>query len=131
MDIFVNKIYEQDKVINGLSVGDMTVFKNMEQAFGLAKFKMILEEINKREFEPMYFFHHYCQFVIFFQYDPILRYTFKLMDFSGNIDIALDQYLTLQKIGWRPEDMNKIMQSFQATKTYQGELGVLKVVDLA
>lgn len=128
IEIFVNTILERNGVINGISVLEQTTLDNLIQVHGERKLYAWLQEINKRPGEDSYSFDRYCQYVVYSQFRWELRWTIKFMDF-GNMDIALDEYISLTEKGWEQKDKDKIMILYQQIQETPQDVGELIVKD--
>lgn len=112
----VNHIYEQDGVINGICALNETVVDTLKIIYP-TKDRAILNEVAKRPNESSYFLDKFCQFIVKFQYEPKAGYSLKFIDFNGDMDIALDEYLILQDKGWEKQDRDRIMELFSQIKS--------------
>jgi hypothetical protein len=127
-EIYVNNIYKQDNILNGVAVRDKTVWKNLKNIYSDTVYKILETKINHRP-EPFYSFDNYFQFVIFIQFEPELGLSMKFIDFDNNTDNALDEYNNLKANGWTKEQIEKIMKLFLEIKESNKEKAVLIIED--
>lgn len=116
-DIFVNNIYHDNEIINGVAILNHTVLKDLSIIYSGNKLDNLNLLIKSSPKDPFYFFDKFCQFNTFFQYDPTLGLSLKFTDFQNNDDLALDEYLVLKEKQWQQQDREKIMRLYHEIKT--------------
>lgn len=111
--IKVDELYEQDGAINGFCTNAMTIIEALRQIYPYKIERLIKELCDGQE---KYILDRYRQLIVVFRYNTVSGMTLNLIDLSGDTDIALDDYLDKQKIGWTKNDLDKAMRLFMETK---------------
>ena len=127
-EIYVNTVYEQDNIINGVAVHDHTVWKNLRNIYSDIVFK-VLETKIKLQPEPFHSFDKYCQFVTYIEFVPDLGLSMKFIDFENDTDKALEEYTILKTKSWTKEQIEKIMNLHIEIKETNSEIATLIIED--
>lgn len=111
--IFVNKIYEEKGITNGLALLNKTVEIDLLMMLGKEKIAEIKDIALTNETNGgVHFTVRWHQLIAFVQ----IRTTdgsIKFVDFKNDIDKALDVFLDYTKNGWDEKDKDKMMKLFQ------------------
>ncbi|NII25473.1 hypothetical protein HB364_10295 [Pseudoflavitalea sp. X16] len=127
--IFINYIHTDNGVDHGIAALNKTVIENMPIVFSPTVENNLKVIISNNPGQSFYSFTRFCQYVMYFQYQPGLGITLKFSDFKNDIDLALDEYSTLGGKQWKKEDRDKIMKIFEDIRNNPTELAEFVIKD--
>lgn len=107
-EVYVNKIYIQNGVTNGIIVLDKTIAKSIPLIYPEKTQKIFFHYISQKQ--DFHSIDRFAQFVALFQFSNKTGISIKLSDYHNDIDVAIDEYAFLQGKEWETEDRDKIMR---------------------